>query len=507
MGFAWLPDAPPYVRVQLVGGVAQVQGRSDVELGHRVDLGDGRLPGGNWAAWRWDGQALSVETDRYRGYPLYYAADDRACSVSPSIDALLALGAARELDLDAIAAFLSLGYFAGEDTAFSAIRAMPPAGRLTWRPGSIELTSDRARRPAPQGTREEALRTTAELVRTAVRRSIPAGGSYRLPISGGRDSRHLLLELLDAGHRPTAGVTAHHHPHVWGGDVPYAADLCGALGIPHEVVSPGPLVADEWRKNRMTSYQADEHAWYPAVADALNGHTDHTYDGLNGSTAFARDYYTPKMQRLSGAGQLADLARQLGRRHRGQPRYLPLLAPAMRGELGAERAAARIERELQRFADEGDPYLAFRFWSRTVNELNLPSTLMLSAIPAAYTPFMDPDVVEFSWTIPSRHIDDRFHQEVIDLRFPQHAHLPYRPKTRPQPSRPYLRQVNRDLAGLLRHRSNGSLVDRRALLRRTALGSITGDDWITWGRRSALTVWLIQLEGIVAGSGPGPGRT
>ena len=49
----------------------------------------------------------------------------------------------------------------------------------------------------PLPTREEALRTTAELVRTAVRRSIPAGGSYRLPISGGRDSRHLLLELLD----------------------------------------------------------------------------------------------------------------------------------------------------------------------------------------------------------------------------------------------------------------------------------------------------------------------
>jgi hypothetical protein len=90
-----------------------------------------------------------------------------------------------------------------------------------------------------------------------------------MPISGGRDSRHLLLELLDAGCPPERAVTAHHHANVWGGDVPYAADLCRAFGVAHEIVSPGRLVADEWRKNRLTSYCADEHAWYLAVADAL----------------------------------------------------------------------------------------------------------------------------------------------------------------------------------------------------------------------------------------------
>jgi hypothetical protein len=106
------------------------------------------------------------------------------------------------------------------------------------------------------------------------------------------------------------------------------------------------------------------------------------------------------------------------------------------------------------------------------------------------------------WSIPSEHIDERFHDEVISLRFPDADRIPYRPKTMPTPSRAFLRQMNGDLLSILRRESDASLVDRAALLRRAAGGAVTGDGWFAWGHRAALTTYLVQLEAIVAGRGP-----
>lgn len=499
MGLAWQLEQPPYFHARRAGADVRLDGLRAAELGHRVDLGAGRSPGGNWVEWSWDGSALTLRNDRYRGYPIYVAADREEIAISPSIEQLLRLGISRELDLDAIAAFLTLGHFVGEDTAFTAVRQLPGNATLEWRPGHLRTDADPPRRRHEHGTRKAAIATTAELVRAAVRRCIPEDGGYVMPISGGRDSRHILLELLEAGHRPVRCVTAHHHPHVWGGDVAYAAGLCRELGLAHEVVAPGPLVAEEVRKNRMTSFCTDEHAWFPVVGSALAAGGTHTYEGLNGSTAWIRDFYSPKMRRLSRAGRFSDLARSLGRRYRGQPRYLALLSASRREQLGAERAVLRITRELERHGGESDPYLAFRFWGRTMGELNLPSTLMLAGLPRAYTPFLDPDVTEHAWTVPSEVIDDDFHAAVIDHRFPRFRHIPYRPRTRPRPPRSFLRRVNRDVFELLRQYSDGSLVDRRRLMGRTAAGAVTGSDWITWGRRSALAIWLVQLEALARG--------
>lgn len=472
-------------------------------LGHRIDLGAGQTPGGNWAEWRWDGASLALSNDRYRGYPVYYASSDSFFAVSPSVDVLLDLGVDRELDTDAIAAFLTVGFYPGEDTAFKAIKAMPPAAKMSWRQGHLDIVSATPRRPDVGVSRAEAVGALAELTRAAVRRSIPDDPEYLMPLSGGRDSRHILLELLDAGHRPARCLTAYHHANVWGGDPPYAARLCEVYDLEHTILEAGPLIPDEWRKNRVTSYAADEHAWYGSVAAALNGHTSHTYDGLNGSTAFAREYFTPKMQRLDRERRWDDLAANMGRRVKGQPRYAPLLAPGARSRLGADAASARIRRELDRHAGGPEPYLALRFWGRTVRELNLTSTAFLPDVPAAYTPFMDPELVEFAWTVPTEHVDEHFHDDVIGVYYPEANDIPYRPRFEPTPSRTFLRQMNRHLLQILRRHSDGSLVDRGTLLRRAAFGAVTGDSWFAWARRAALLTYLVQLESIARGDGPG----
>jgi hypothetical protein len=268
------------------------------------------------------------------------------------------------------------------------------------------------------------------------------------------------------------------------------------------VVSPGPLVSDELTKNRITSYSADEHAWYLCVADTLEGGTSHTYDGLNGSTAFSRDYYSAKMRKLTAARRWDELATNLGRKQQGKPRYAPLISRDASERLGPERASARIRTELLRYVDSPEPYLDFRFWSRTMRELNLQASLLNPGVAAVYTPFMDPDLVEFAWSIPTEHIDERFHDDVIGVYFPEANEIPYRPRTDPHPPRSFLRELNRDLLRLLRTRSDGSLVDRHRLMRRAAIGSMTGDAWFAQARRATLTTYLVQLEWIAAGRSP-----
>lgn len=497
----WEPAAAPYIHLRRDGDQVHLWGVAEARFGHRIDLPDGTQDG-NWAEWRWDGRRLSVANDRFGAYPLYLAMTADEVAVSPSIDALLASGIDRRLDYDALAAFLTVGFFFGTDTPFASIRSLPPAATVTWAPDELHIVSDPPPRPPFSATREQAVTGAAELVREAVRRRIPDDEVYDLPLSGGRDSRHLLLELLDAGHPPRRCVTAHHHPNLWGGDVPYAAQLAARYWLEHRALQPGPLIEEEWRKNRLTSYCADEHAWYRCVAAELNGQVSHTYDGLNGSTSMAREYYHPRMRRLDQARRLDELAAFLGRKQRGEPRFAPLIAADARSLLSAERAAARIRAELERYADQPEPFLAARFWSRTVGELNLTCTLMLHGVSAAYTPFLDPEVVRFMWSVPSEHVDDSFHDDVIAARFPHGNEVPYLEKRQPQPPRTFLREMNRDLLALLRTHSDGSLVDRGSLTRRAVLGAAIGDGWFAWGRRAALTTYLVQLETVVAGRGP-----
>jgi asparagine synthetase B (glutamine-hydrolysing) len=68
---------------------------------------------------------LTVQRDRFGVQPLFWNATPTSVRISPSIDALLAAGAPAELDDAAMAVFLRIGFFVGDDTPFAAIRALP----------------------------------------------------------------------------------------------------------------------------------------------------------------------------------------------------------------------------------------------------------------------------------------------------------------------------------------------------------------------------------------------
>ena len=124
-----------YFRARVRGAAVEIEGQDEALLGHRITL-PGEVAAGNWVAWRWDGAVLTVTRDRFGAHPLYYAASADGITVSPSIARILGSGVSRTLDLDALAAFASVGYYLEADTPFRDVRSLTPGATLTWRPGA-----------------------------------------------------------------------------------------------------------------------------------------------------------------------------------------------------------------------------------------------------------------------------------------------------------------------------------------------------------------------------------
>jgi asparagine synthetase B (glutamine-hydrolysing) len=295
-----------------------------------------------WATWSWDGRALRAENDRYGMRPLYYAAWPGRLAISPSVPALLAAGAPADLDEAALAVFLRVGFFLGEDTPFRAIRALPPCARFEWRDGALHVSGQPPPTPRPQRlSRAAAIEGYIDLFRVAIARRLVPGDDAAVPLSGGRDSRHILLELCRAGRPPRLAVTMRHYPPFSDEDAAVATDVARAAGVPHVVLPQGgDRFAAEIEKNRRTGFCADEHAWMLPLAAYLRGRVRYAYDGIGGDVLSAGLFLTPERVALTEAGRLTDLA--AGMAEYQEPWLAHLLAPAWAARLGRDVAIERL---------------------------------------------------------------------------------------------------------------------------------------------------------------------
>lgn len=132
----------PYCFARRSAAGLSFEGSANCALGQRTGAADGV-----WAWWNWDGAMLTAANERYGMYPLYCYSAPHAAGLSPSIPLLIAQGADAALDHAALAVFLRLGFFIGEDTPFRHIRALPPGASLCW-DGALRLAS--AGRAAPR---------------------------------------------------------------------------------------------------------------------------------------------------------------------------------------------------------------------------------------------------------------------------------------------------------------------------------------------------------------------
>ena len=126
---------------------------------------------------------------------------------------------------------------------------------------------------------DETLRRTIRL--------IPPETPAVLGLSGGRDSRFILLAHLAEGRPPPRLVTARHFiDPLSEQDVAATRLLAERLGLPHQIVDqPGDRFRVEWDKNLQIGLQCIKHSWGLAFAAAVRGFPA-LYDGMNGGMIF-----------------------------------------------------------------------------------------------------------------------------------------------------------------------------------------------------------------------------
>ena len=391
--------------------------------------GDLSSPNQPFFRWRWDGRSLCLQNDRYGFYPLFYYQKDNEFSVSDSILTLLRNGASAEIDWSALSVFLYLGGYVGADTPFKHIRLVPPNARVEDDGNGLRIVGERPKiRPDWNLSRAAAIDGYIGLFSEAVAR-MPANRTAIVPLSGGRDSRHIFLELCRQRTSRLSALSIECEPFFRTEDVAVARELANAAGKPHTTAQvPWHMVRLERLKNRLTHMATLEHRWLLAGIEQAGGAS--VYEGVAGDTLSTGWWMSPNRLKLLEQGDLEGLAETYCSRG-GYSGYLPdILTPEASTRCTAEAARHRIAEELRDHLDAANPIGSFHFWNRTRRVTALAPCCLWSQTAKVWCPYLDGRLFDFLCSIPGTLLADdqayhRFHTDVILKAYPEFAHVPF----------------------------------------------------------------------------------
>lgn len=405
-------------------------GQADAECGHSFPSANHDVDEGIFARWHWNGTRLVVHNDRYGIHPLFwFRPPGGGIAISTSLIRLLELGASTALNTEALAVFFRLGFFAGDDTPFSAIQAVPPNAVFTWENGKLECRGKFP--PTPKATpvsRDDAIDHYIGLFAQAMEKHTAASGSFAVPASGGRDCRHILLELHRTGHRPELCVSARDNPPDPNQDPEIARLLCRELGFEFVTIDQQlSLLEAQIRKNRETEFCASAHGWYVALADFLDAQFDGVYDGLAGDVWSQSSFLDSRLDAVFRGRDTRAIAAALMEKNAASFSGLSrVLSGKLDKAASLEAATRRIAREVGKHLDMPNPIASFFFWNRTRRMTALAPYGLLKGIPRVHVPFLDHALFDFMTTLPVDMLMDRaFHTDAIARAYPAFAHIPY----------------------------------------------------------------------------------
>lgn len=427
----------PAVFLRFDAGKVTLSGQASAFVGHRVGPGDTSL--GLHGGWQWDGSTLRAEVDALGYFSLFVYQKGTEIAVSPSILQLVAQGADPAPDPVALAVFHRIGHFLGEDTPFRHIKVLPPGGRLVWRDGLATITGSLTVPREQALTRAQAVEAFIELPRAAIRRFLAAwDGPMVLPLSGGRDSRHILLELVHQGRKPDTAATFHQGGRYLDREVLAAQAIAARAGVRHTLLGyPRRRLRDTLRAVLLTQLCADEHAQMMPMHDYLAGNpAAAVLDGIGGDILTNPDDSAADFFDRARKGDYDGIARRLAA---GHGRVISRVGhPGGAGAIYSpdleEAAVARIAQAIRAFDGAPDPYQAFWFWNRTRREIAFVSTGILGGAAMVACPFLSPEFVELGLSLPfSVTRDQRLHDDAIAKAYPAFADIPYEAGFRGQP--------------------------------------------------------------------------
>ena len=422
----------PYLHLRKVGSNVESNGLASCFLGHKIHRPRGHKPDGVFAEWHWDGTRLHVHNDRYGFYPLYYFTKEDEIAISTSISRLVDLGAPTAFDEAGLAVFLRLGFFIGEDTPFRAIRVVPPNTTFEWKNGELHVSGKYTLGKPQRLSRSDAIDSYYSLFREAMRRRLPPHDDFVVPLSSGRDSRQMLLELCKLGRQPKFCVTVRPYPPRADQDVVIASRLAETLGIKHVVLDqPSSRLKSELKKNVQTSFCADEHTWYLPVAEYLESRTDTIYDGIAGGSLLGRVFLTPLRLKLFETGRFSDLAEEFIAER--EVFIARILTTKYYRTFSHDLAVSHLVEEIGKHVEAPNPPGSFFFWNRLRREIALCTCCLIRDIENIFCPYIDYELYDFVTSLPANALmDKQFHDDVIRKVYPRYADIPYGNEYAPQ---------------------------------------------------------------------------
>ncbi|MCZ4351250.1 hypothetical protein O4H61_01860 [Roseovarius aestuarii] len=421
------PDGgSPYIHLRMGGDAAVMRGQaqwdSAPELEHRV----GRLE----ARWHWDGVQLVGDVDRFGFFNLYVYEKDGEVAVSPSLLELVAQGADTTPDTRALAVFHRLGIFINDDTPLKYVRTLPPSGRVVWHNGRTHITGGVDVPRAQTISREGAVTGMTELFRQAMQRILSAwDGPMTLPLSGGYDSRHTLLEMLHQGRQPDRCVTFHHNGAALNTEALAARAVASRAGLRHDILGYArPRLADALRSTVMTSLCADEHAQMMPLHDYMLNRPGAAFDGIAGDILTNPDNDAETFYRLAEKGDFISIARGLITGHSRviSQDHWQRGAGALYSPGHDDEVLDYVGRALEKYADAPDPYQVFWMYHRTRREINFVPQSILSPSQTVFCPYLDDDFASFCLSLPySVTKDQKLHHDCMAQAYPDYADIPF----------------------------------------------------------------------------------
>lgn len=409
------------------------EGTSQCLIGHRLHSRTGPRPDGIFVEWDWDGDRLCVSNDRYGIYPLFYVCHGGEIRISPSIQHVLNGHFPKTLNYPALAAFLRLGFFLAEDTPFEHVHVLPPASTLIWENGTVQLERGPIGSNVPSDmakTFDEAVDQYAELFQRAIARRLPQGDGFTVPISGGRDSRHILFELLAQGYKPDLTATVRLRPPGDEEDMRIAGILAESLQLAHVGIDmPRAFFRANLKDIELTHFCSSGHVWLLPLAAYLKDRTSTLYDGLAGSVLSGGFQVNDKKVALFRDGTLTGLAETLLGEAKLEPFLDSTLRPEVAQKASREVAVDRLSAELERHQDQAHPLVSYIFWNRTRRGVSLIPYSLLGHVPTVYCPYLDHEVFDYLMNLDTSFtLGNALHDETIRRAYPRYAHLPFEEK-------------------------------------------------------------------------------
>ena len=281
------------IRLDRYSGGWRASGDLNVVIGRSV-FADGEEKG-LCASWSWDGHELVVRDDPFGFASLFCHISADTIVIGSSPFAMVALGLAVRLDTEALALFARLGFHVFNRTLYREITRFPRGAVLRVGPAGVQFKTHELPFPSAAARNiPEASDAWESHFAMAVRRRLPSS-DFVLPLSGGRDSRMLLLELIRHGFSPAQLLTITGSGVPDNADAVAAAALTAALGQQLQCHRQSrKWYVNEMQRNVQGGCNALEHNWIIDFLHAVDGSRLLNYDGLGAGVITRGDLCSPQ---------------------------------------------------------------------------------------------------------------------------------------------------------------------------------------------------------------------